>query len=176
MDFGGQLLEDVQRRIVDDRVHRVQTQAVDVVIANPHQRVVDDEATDHVAAVFVEIERSPPGGRVSIDEVRAEIAQVVAHRASVVVDDVENDAETSGMTVVDQPLETGWTPVGVVRSEEIHTVIPPPAIAGKLSDWHELDGVDAERDEVGKMVDHAVEGARGREGPDVQLIKDEASG
>lgn len=62
----------------------------------------------------------------------------------------------------------------MVRSEEIHTVIPPPAIARELGDRHELDAVDAERDEVGKMVDHAVECARGREGPDVQLIKDEA--
>src|SRR6266702_4910168 len=172
MYLGGQLLEDVQRRIVDDRVHRVQTQAVDVVITNPHQCVVHDEATDLVAAVSVEIERSPPGGSISIGEVRAEIAQVVARRACVVVDDVENDAETGGMTLVDQPLETGWTPIGVVRCEEIHTVIPPPAIARELGDWHELDGVDAERDEVGKMVDHAVEGARGREGTDVQLIKD----
>ena len=176
MHFGGQLFEDVQRRIVDDRVHRVQSQAVDVVVTNPHQRVLNDEATDFVAAVPVEIERSPPGGPISTGEVRAEIAKVVAHRARVVVDDVENDAYAGGMTVVDQLLETGWTPIGVVRSEEIHTVIPPPAIARELGDWHELDGVDAERDEVGKMVDHAIEGARGREGPDVQLVKDEASG
>ena len=110
----------------------------------------------------------------SIGEVRAEIAQVVAHRARVVVDDVENNAETGGMTFVDQLLETGWTPVGVVRGEEIHAVIPPPAIARELGDRHDLDGVNAERDEVGKMVDHAVEGARRREGPDVQLIEDEA--
>src|SRR6266566_1758178 len=176
MHFGGQLLDDVQRRIVDARVHRVQTQAVDVVIANPHQSVVHDEATDLVAAVSVEIERSPPGGPMSFGEVRAEIAQVVAHWARVVIDDVENDAETGGMTVVDHPLKTGWTPIGVVRSEEIYTVIPPPAIARELGDWHELDGVDAERYEVGKMVDHAVECARRREGPDVQLIKDEARG
>lgn len=81
-----------------------------MVIANPHQRVVDDEATDLVAAGFVEIERSPPGGSLSIGEVRAELAQVVAHRACVVIHDVENDAETGGMTLVDQPLETGWTP------------------------------------------------------------------
>src|SRR2546427_3945505 len=176
MYLGGQLLEDVQRRIVDDRVHRVQSQAVDVVITNPHQRVLHNEATDLVAAVPVEIERGPPGGPMSIGEVRAEIAKVVAHRARVVVDDVENDAYTGGMTVVDQLLETRWTPIGVVRSEEIHTVIPPPPIARQLGDWHELDGVDAERDEVGEMVDDAVEGARRREGPDVQLIKDEARG
>ena len=161
MHFGGELFEDVERRIVDDRVHRVQSQAVDVVITNPHQRVLHNEATDLVAAVPVEIERGPPGGPMSIGEVRAEIAKVVAHRARVVVDDVENDAETGGMTFVDQLLETGWTPVGVVRGEEIHAVIPPPAIARELGDWHQLDGVDAERDEVRKMVDHTVECAFG---------------
>src|SRR5206468_4722383 len=144
MNFGGQLFEDVQWRIVDDRVHRVQSQAVDVVITNPHQRVLHNEATDLVAAVPVEIERGPPGGPMSIGEVRAEIAKVVAHRARVVVDDVENDAETGGMTFVDQLLETGWTAIGMVRGEEIHAVIPPPAIARELGDWHELDGVDAE--------------------------------
>jgi hypothetical protein len=94
----------------------------------------------------------------------------------VVIDDIENDAETGGMTVVDQPIETGRTPIGVVWSEKIYTVIPPSAIAREFGDRHKLDGVDAERDEVGKMVDHAVESARRREGPDMQLIKDEARG
>src|SRR5690348_18474755 len=159
MHFGGQLLEDVQWRVVDDRLYRVQAQAVDVVIANPHQRVVHDETTNLVAAVFVETERPPPRSPMSIDEIRSEISEEVAHRAGMVVDDIENYAETGRVTAVDQPLETGWTPVGVMRSEEIHTVIPPPAIARELGDRHELDGVDAQRNEVRKMVDHAVEGA-----------------
>ena len=91
-----------------------------------------------------------------------------------VVDDIENDAEPGGVTRFDQPFETGGSPVGVMRSEEIRAVIAPPTIAGELSDRHQLKGVDAELAEVGEAVDHTVEGPLWRERPDVQLIKDEA--
>ena len=40
----GELLQDVLRRVVDERVHGVEPEPVDVVVAQPHQRVVDDVA------------------------------------------------------------------------------------------------------------------------------------
>src|SRR5216683_1768626 len=174
IDLAGQLLEYVLWGLVNDRVHRVQAQAVDVVLANPHQRVVDDEATDLVAAGAVEIERGSPCGAVAIGEVRAELVQEIAQRACMVVHDVQNDSETRGVTLVDELFETRGTAVGMMGSEEIHAVIAPPTIARELGDRHKLDDVDAEVDEVGEPLDHSVEGSFGREGSDVQLIKDEA--
>ena len=50
VDLDGQLLEQVHRAVVDQRVHGVQPQPVDVVVAQPHQRVVDDVAA-HLVGV-----------------------------------------------------------------------------------------------------------------------------
>src|SRR5260370_20649843 len=66
IDLAGQLLEYVLWGLVNDRVHRVQAQAVDVVLANPHQRVVDDEATDLVAAGPLAIQIASPCAPLSI--------------------------------------------------------------------------------------------------------------
>ena len=47
-------------------VHRVQAQSVDVVIAQPHQRVVDQEAPYFGGAGFFEIDRVTPGRGVAV--------------------------------------------------------------------------------------------------------------
>ena len=46
LDFSGQLLEEVNRGAIDQRVDRVQAQAVDMIIAQPHERVVAKEPSD----------------------------------------------------------------------------------------------------------------------------------
>src|SRR5216683_658958 len=171
IDLAGQLLEYVLWGLVNDRVHRVQAQAVDVVLANPHQRVVDDEATDLVAAGAVEIERGSPCGAVAIGEVRAELVQEIAQRACMVVHDVQNDSETRGVTLVDELFETRGTAVGMMGSEEIHAVIAPPTIARELGDRHKLDDVDAEVDEVGEPLDHSIGlRRRARVGPGLSTL------
>ena len=49
LDFVGQLLQEVNRRAIDERMHRIQPQSVDVKIAQPHQRVVAEEPPHFVA-------------------------------------------------------------------------------------------------------------------------------
>ena len=50
LDRDRQLLEQVGRALVDEGVHGVEPQPVDVVVAQPHQRVVEDVAADLVGA------------------------------------------------------------------------------------------------------------------------------
>ena len=47
---GGELFENVRRLEAEDGVHRVEPQSVEAVVAQPHERVVDDEAAHLVAA------------------------------------------------------------------------------------------------------------------------------
>src|SRR5437763_913171 len=81
------------RARVVDRVHRVEAQAVDVIVADPAARAVDDPVAHLVAVGSVEVDGRSPRRPVAVGEVRAEVGQVVPLRTDVVVDDVEHDAE-----------------------------------------------------------------------------------
>ena len=95
LHLDGQLLEEVQRAVVLEGVHRVEPQPVQVVVAQPHQRVADQEAADLVGAGLVQVDRGTPGGHVRLGEVGPEVGQPVAD-ADVVVDHVEQDGQPGG--------------------------------------------------------------------------------
>ena len=59
--FTCELLQKMNRRAVIECVHRVQAQSVHVVVAQPHQRIVDQEAANFGRAGFFEIDRVAPG-------------------------------------------------------------------------------------------------------------------
>ena len=61
--------------------------------------------------------------------------------------------------------------VGVVRGEEVDAVVAPAAVARELGHRHELDGVDAQLDEVVEVLDDAVERALRCERADVELVE-----
>ena len=75
------------------------------------------------------------------------------------------------MTGLDQPLQARRPAVDVMWREEIDAVVAPAAIARELRHRHELDGVDAERGEVGEALDDPVKRSGGGERARVQLIK-----
>ena len=55
-----QLVEEMRRRIVANRVHGVEAQAVEVKLVEPVQRVVDEEVAHDAAVLAVEIDRLRP--------------------------------------------------------------------------------------------------------------------
>src|SRR5581483_467083 len=97
-----------------------------------------------------------PAGAVAVGEVRAEFAQVVPGRAEVVVDDVEDRGPARSVAGVDQTLEPVRAAVSVARRVQVDAVVTPAAGAGELGDRHDLDRVDAERDQMVQSLDHAV--------------------
>src|SRR5688572_2249897 len=124
---------------IDQSVHRVQTQAIEVVIAQPHQCVVTEETPDFIASCVVEINGVTPRGVVPMREVRSEPIEIIAGWSEVVVDDIQNHREAVCMTCVDQSLQAIGTAVRMVRSEQIHAVVAPSSQSGKLADWHQLE-------------------------------------
>src|SRR5690606_1329725 len=96
--------------------------------------------------------------------------EVITVRAEMVVDHVENNAETAGMAGIDQPLEAIRSAVGMVRRVEVYSVVAPAAFAGKLRDRHELDVSDTQAYEVLQSLNCGIEGASSGEAADVQLV------
>ncbi len=168
----GQLLEEVDGRVVDDRVHGVEAKSIDMVIAEPHRRVVEEEGADLGTPRSVEVDGGTPRRRIAVDEVGPELAEVVPVRPEVVVDDVEHDGEAVRVASVDEPLQAVRLAVGVMRRPEVDAVVPPAAHTRELRDRHQLDGGDAEVDERRQLLDRRFEGSLRREGTDVQLVED----
>src|SRR5262249_37677729 len=150
----------------------VEPEAVKVVVPNPHERVVDDEPPHLVAAAPVVVDRWAPRSAVPLGEVRTKLPQEVADRAEVVVDDVEQYAKAPCVAGVHQALEPVRAAVRVMRGVEGRAVVAPPAVTPELPHRHQLDGRDAEADEMGQAFDGGVESALGGEGSDVQLVQD----
>ena len=133
---------------VDELVHGIEAQTVDVVVAHPHQRVVAEEAAHLVAARLLEVNRVAPRRVMPAIEVGAELAGVVAHRAEVVVDNVDEDCDASLMAGVDEALQAVGTAVRLVHGEELDAVVAPAELARKRCDRHQLNVRDAELREV----------------------------
>jgi len=168
----GQLGEVVACGVVLELVHGVEAQRVDVVVAEPSARVVDEERPHDLGTGVVEVDRRPPRRLVGLREVRREPGEVVAARPEVVVDDVEGDAEAAGVAGVDETGQARRPAVGVVHGVEADAVVAPAPVGGEGRDRHQLDDVDAEGEEVVEPGGGRVERALRREGPDVQLVDD----
>ncbi len=168
---GRELGDDADGRGVRDRVHRVDAQAVEVELGEPVERVVDVEVAHRAAALRIEIDRRPPGRDMRrIEERRRVGVQVVAFRAEVVVDDVEQHHQAARVRGVDEALHVVRRAVGRFGREQQHAVVAPAARAGEVGHRHQLDGRDAERDEVIETLDRGRERSFRREGAHVELV------
>ena len=153
----GQLGQEGRGRGVDDRVDRVEAQRVDVEVDEPLRDALEEIGADVVRPRPVEVEGRSPGRLVALGEVRAEGAEDVADRPEVVVDHVEDHREAALVAGVDEALQPGRPPVGVLHREGEDPVVAPVARAGELGHRHDLDGRDPDLDEV---VEHPGRGRR----------------
>ena len=171
----GELGEDVHRARIVDRVDRVDTEAVDVELADPHAPVLDHVAAGAVGARAVVVHRRAPRGLRAIGEVRAELGQVVSLGAEMVVDDIEEHRQAARVAGVHETPEPARSAVGRLRRPEVHAVVTPVARAGKLGDRHQLHCGDAELDETGEVRNDRLEGAGRSERAHVQLVENEVA-
>ena len=155
-------------------MHGVQPETVHVVLPQPHQRVVDDVATDLVGVLPVQVERLAPGVRRAVGDVGTELRQVVAARAEVVVDDVLDDPQTTLVARVDEHLVRGRSAVLLLDRAPQHAVVAPAVAAAEPVDRHQLDQGDAQLHQVVQSIDGREQRALGGERADVQLVDDAA--
>ena len=151
--------DDVRRRVVADRVHRVQAQAVEVELLDPVERVVDEEVAHRARLCSPSKLIAAPHGVwcAGLKNSGAVGVQVVAVGAEVVVDDVEQHHQAAGACAAStKRLEVVGRAVGGVGRERQHAVVAPAALPGKVGQRHQLDRGDAERGQVGQALDRAA--------------------
>ena len=169
----GKLLQQVLRAVVEDGMHRVQPQAVEVELLDPVEGVVDHEFAHRAAVWPVEIDCRAPWRLVTIGEgLRRDRVDISAFRSEVVVDDVEQHHQPAGVGGFDQRLQVLGPAIGGIRSVGQHAVVAPVAAAGKITDRHDLDRGDAERNQMVELADRGAKRALRRKGADVQFVDD----
>src|SRR5436853_331881 len=79
-----EVLQERLGGVIDDGVHGVDAQRIDVKLLDPLQGVVDEEPAHVVAVRPVEVQRRAPRRLVAVGKVRSELGEVVPLRAEVV--------------------------------------------------------------------------------------------
>src|SRR6266567_5275508 len=115
--FAGKLFEERNGGGVEESMDCVNAQPVEVVIAQPHDGVVAEQAADLAAPGAIQVYSGSPWSGVAGREVRAETAEVITGRAEVVVDDVQQHGEPDCVARVDETLQGVRTAVRVMGRE-----------------------------------------------------------
>ena len=92
--------------------------------------------------------------------------------SEVVVDHVEDHAQTKRMGPVDEPTHVVRGAVSVVGREQIDAIVAPAERARELGDRHDLHRRDAQVHESRQAPGRGLPGPLGGEGPQVQLVDD----
>src|SRR5437763_686873 len=129
-----EVLQKRLRGVIDDRVHGIDAQCIDVKLVDPLQRTMDEEPSHMIALLAVEVERVSPRRLVSIGEVRTELRDVVSFRPEVVVDDVEDERKLARMARIGEMFESAHAAVRNLRRVDVDAVVSPIALTGKLRD------------------------------------------
>src|SRR5215218_11235385 len=155
-------------------MHRVEPEAVEVVLLQPVEGVVDEILSYVLAALAVKVDRCSPRRVVPVgEELRGVERKVVSFGTEVVVDHVEEGHEASGVGVLHEVLEFIRGPVGAFRGERQYAVVAPVTTTRELGERHQLDSRDAKLDKVVELFLDTGEGSFGGKGADVQLVQDD---
>jgi len=156
----------------EDRVDGIEAQAVESIVAQPHQRIVDDEAAHRIAVRPVVVDGRAPVGLIAIGEIRSVPRQIISIRPQVVVDHIQQHADTPCMTSLHEGDELLRRAVGGKRRVQIDAVISPPLPARKRRHRHEFHVSDAEFTHVLKLRLGRRVRPLGGESPDVHFVYD----
>ena len=104
-DRFGQFGENVGFRVIDDGVHRIQTQSIEMVFVQPVERVVDEEVADRPALWAIEVDPVAPRSTMAIGkELRRVGSEIIPFRAKVVVDHVQENHDSAFVRALNQIL------------------------------------------------------------------------
>ncbi|MNH06316.1 hypothetical protein D3C79_656780 [compost metagenome] len=161
------LAECMEKIRIINGVHRIQAQAVEAVVVQPHQCIFDKEVT-HLAATKVD-RRAPRDTPLLMKERACIVMEVIAVRAEVVVDHVQQYHQAMPVRLVNQLAQLVRGAIAVLRGEWQHAVIAPVAIPGELPDRHQFDRGNTQLGQGRQALDDpGIAAAQA----DVQLIDD----
>src|SRR5580700_11051288 len=127
--------------LIQDGMHGIEAQSVEAVLHQPKEDVVS-EKTANIGSPEVNC-GSPWGATILTKKLRCVERQVITIGAEMIVYNVEEDHQPKVVRPIDQRLQVIGCSVGGIRRIRQYAVISPVALAGKIIDWHQLDGGDA---------------------------------
>src|SRR5208337_522619 len=121
-----QFCENVGSGVVKDRIHRVQTQTVKMVLGQPIQGVVNEEVPNGPAFCSIEVDGIAPWRMMTIGEkLRSVKAEIISFRTKVVVDDVQENHHAAAVSRLNQFLKIFRAAIGGIGCERIDAVVSP---------------------------------------------------
>jgi len=160
----------MHRLETENGMHRIQPQAIESIILQPHQGIVDHEAAHAVAVVAVEINGVPPGGLHAIRKVGGESGQIISIRAEMVVHHIEKHGQTMPVTGGDQARQVLRRSIRRQRGVPIDAVIAPAMPARECRHRQQFHMRHAQSDEMGQFFLSGLVGSFRRERAHVQLV------
>src|SRR5687768_9731326 len=85
-----------------------------------------------------------------------ELAQIIAIRPDVIVNDVQNNTQSKRMGTVDECAQLIRSAVKSRRCKQIHTIVTPAEPAWEIGYGHQFKQGDSEFSEVGKLIDRGA--------------------
>ncbi len=165
-----QFRQNVPGAEVVNGVNRVQPQRIAVAGLEPVADILDHVFAHAGAVRAVVIDGVAPRGAVVVGKVGSQSPEIIAFRAEVVVDHIDDNRQTFTMAGVHQPLEARDATVGMLYGVRINAVVTPVALAGELGDRHQLQGVHPQFAQFRQTRDDRVESAFRGKGSDMQLV------
>src|SRR5712672_834095 len=77
----GEFFEEIQRRMIENGVNRIEAKRIKVIVGNPFQCIRDKEVPDFVTVSVIEIQRRAPRCFVAIRKVWSELREVISLRS-----------------------------------------------------------------------------------------------
>src|SRR5215470_2457372 len=158
-------------RLIIDILGGVKSQAVEVEFCNPVTGISKKELTHWPGILAIEVERLSPLSGVTVSEIIVgKLLEIIAIRPYMVVDYIENDANSQSMSPINKTAEIVWLAIESRRCEEIYTVIAPTKTSGKLRYRHDFQYRDAGLSQLWQFTHRTDPCTFARERADVHLI------
>src|SRR5262245_42482765 len=167
----GDLRENVNLGSVVDVLRGVHAKPVEMKFLNPVSRVGNEKLAHRPGIWPVEIERFAPVGRIAVCKIiRRKIFQIVSRGSSMIVNDVQNDAQTESMRKIDKGAKIVWAAVESGRSEKIDAVVAPSEAAVEIVNRHDFQDGYSQTLQFRQVLACRRPGAFDRERADVHFV------
>ena len=99
------------------------------------------------------------------------LGEIVAVRSDVVIDNIQDDAETVLVSGVDHLAEVVGGAIAVKGREKVDAVVAPADIPGELGQRHAFENSDSQLTQARKLADRRTKVTFRGEGANVQFIE-----
>ena len=99
-------------------------------------------------------------------------AEIISVGTEVIVNNIENYAETLRVRLVDEMSQVVGSPIQTRRRKKIHAIVTPSKISGEIRNGHDFDHADANARQLRQLFGGGPPASFRRECADVHFVND----